>query len=395
MTLATEVAIVGADTRARRVQTALQAAGVTDIAMLDEVHGSAFDDDADSWVLQTADTVVRAGVVVAAHPSAFVPWIPDLFGRSDFRGDSFPAAQLSPNFHPAGKRIAVIGTDSHAGHHLSRLVESAKSVTIIAHPPRRVVTDAALWPTRAKRWLLRRTPPVRPVAKAPIDAITSTGIRTTDGVEYPFDVIIYGTGFTVGGFAADDAPLTGAGGVTLRQAWYDGMEPFLGVAVRGFPNYFFLAGPDTGAQAGYIAECVAQMQRSGSRRIEVRRSNQQVFNEKAQLAPPPSSAVVAAFDLSSSAPDYEDTYDGAATLEIGGIRHPVRVRLCGHLDPLDGSYHWQGTVLDVLPDDALKRARVGTLVVGQRSAPARIVEQTPWGTHSVAGVGAPPYALSG
>jgi len=25
---------------------------------------------------------------------------------------------------------------------------------------------------------------------------------------------------------------------------------------------------------------------------------------------------------------------------------------------------------------------------------ARIIEQTPWGTHTVAGVGAPPYALS-
>ncbi|MGO9505866.1 MAG: DUF4873 domain-containing protein, partial [Mycobacterium sp.] len=32
--------------------------------------------------------------------------------------------------------------------------------------------------------------------------------------------------------------------------------------------------------------------------------------------------------------------------------------------------------------------------VGERSAPARIIEQTPWGTHSVAGVGTPPYARS-
>jgi hypothetical protein len=34
------------------------------------------------------------------------------------------------------------------------------------------------------------------------------------------------------------------------------------------------------------------------------------------------------------------------------------------------------------------------LTVGERSAAARIVEQTPWGTHSVAGVGAPPYAMT-
>jgi hypothetical protein len=114
-----------------------------------------------------------------------------------------------------------------------------------------------------------------------------------------------------------------------------------------------------------------------------------VYNERSQLAPVPPPPVASAFDLSSHAPDYEDTYDGEATLEIGGTRHPVRVRLVGHLDPLDGNYHWQGTVFDAAE---LSRERVGTLSVGQHSAPARIVERTPWGTHSVAGVGAPPYA---
>jgi hypothetical protein len=34
------------------------------------------------------------------------------------------------------------------------------------------------------------------------------------------------------------------------------------------------------------------------------------------------------------------------------------------------------------------------LAVGERSASARIVEKTPQGTHSIAGVGAPPFALA-
>jgi hypothetical protein len=76
----------------------------------------------------------------------------------------------------------------------------------------------------------------------------------------------------------------------------------------------------------------------------------------------------------------------------------VWVRLAGHLDPIDGQYHWQGTVFgsssQPLPDEALKQARTATLTVGARSASARIIERTPWGTHTVAGVGAPPYALS-
>jgi hypothetical protein len=136
------------------------------------------------------------------------------------------------------------------------------------------------------------------------------------------------------------------------------------------------------------------MKRSGSARIEVRRSSQQVFNERAQVASTPVPQAASAFDLSSSTPDYEDTYDGAATLEIGGIRHPVRVRLTGHLDPLDGNYHWQGTVFDAPAEESLKLSRSAAVSVGQRTASARIVEKTPWGTHSVAGVGAPPYDRS-
>ncbi len=377
------VVIVGAGA-GRCVQAALQAAGISDIEMRDEVQRAVFDDDTDSWMLHTDDDVSRARVVVAAHPAPTTPWIPNLPGRCDFRGESFHAARWDPNFHAAGKRIAVVGTDSFAGHRLGRLFESARSVTVFPHAPRRVIAEIELWPTRAGRRLLRRSRRGREVAP-PIEAITATGIRTVDGAEHPVDAIIYGTGFTI----EDDPPLVGAGGLTLRQAWDNGMEPFFGVAVRGFPSYFFVAGPDIGAQARYIAECIALMQRSGSRRIEVRRSSQQVYNERAQLAPVPPPPAASAFDLSSSAPDYEDTYDGDATLEIGGSRHPVRVRLVGHLDPLDGNYHWQGTVFDL---DSLTRARVGTLSVGQHSSSARIIEQTPWGTHSVAGVGAPPYA---
>ena len=102
---------------------------------------------------------------------------------------------------------------------------------------------------------------------------------------------------------------------------------------------------------------------------------------------------MSAFDLSSGAGD-DETYDGVATLTIAGTSHPVRVHLTGHVDPIDGHYHWQGTVFSSpaqpLPPDALK-ARSVTVTVGERSAAARIVERTPWGTHSVAGVGAPPY----
>ncbi|HEX5256556.1 MAG TPA: DUF4873 domain-containing protein [Mycobacterium sp.] len=397
------IAVVGAGACGRSAQTALLAAGFTDLVMLDAPGRHArFDDESDTWLLTAADGgQIRADVLLAADRPVQRPWLPRLPGRDEFGGASFHAAAWDSGFDPSGKHIAVVGTDTAAGHRLAPLAQAGASVIVFAHAPRRIVTDIPLWSTRAARWLFRRTRPrCRPpmtIAPSAIEAVTASGVRTVDGVDHRVDAIIYGTGFFVPEDFADQT-LVGAAGLTIRQAWHDGMEPFYGVAVCGFPNYFFITGPDPDAQARYVAECLKAMRRTASGRIEVRASSQQVFNERAQLRaaePPP---VASAFDLSASAPSGDDAYDGVATLEIAGTRHSVRVRLTGHLDPIDGHYHWQGTVFaspsEPLSGDILKQARTGTLTVGESSAPARIVEQTPWGTHSVVGVGAPPYAPS-
>lgn len=422
----THVIVIGAGARGRRGATELLAAGITDIVIVDkaegkaldwpaaldgllrpgrEVVGSRFDDDTHTWELQTASGENYHGsVVIAAHRSEHVPWIPELAGRNEFQGVSFHAAQWDPDFDPIGKRIAVVGTDATAGHYLGQLTAAAASVSVFAHAPRRIVDELPLPTTRVKRWLRRHTRPAsraeqsRPaLVKSAICAITPSGIRTSDGVDHRADAVIFATGFAVPEQTPDTA-LVGTGGLTIRQAWEAGMEPFLGVAVYGFPNYFFISGPAIGGQARYVAECAGLMNRTGSTRIEVRRSSQQVFNERAHVKPAQPFRARSAFDLSSQAAG-EETYDGMATLTIAGTCLPVRVRLTGHVDPIDGHYHWQGTVFSSpsqpLPEEALKRARTATLTVGQRSAPARIVEKTPWGTHSVAGVGAPPYARSG
>ena len=403
------IAIVGAGAGGQNARTALRAAGFTDLVILDKTAGPAgdhlvrsarFDDDTDTWLLTTAGgEALRADIVVAAYRPVQLPWLPPIAGRDGFGGESFHAAAWDPGFDPSGKHIAVVGTDATAAHHLGRLARTAASVTVFAHAPRRVVTEVPVWSARVTRRLRRHTPAAgRPsIAASGIETVTGSAVRTSDGVEHRVDAIIYGTGFFIPEQVADET-LVGAAGLPIRRAWHDGMEPFCGVAVRGFPNYFLVTGPDPVAPARYIAECLTLMKRTASGRIEVRASSQQVFNERAQLHPVEPPPVTSAFDLSASTPAGDDTYDGAATLEIAGTRHPVRVRLTGHLDPIDGHYHWQGTVFGspsgALPDDVLRQARTATLAVGQSSAPVRIVEQTPWGTHSVAGVGAPPYALS-
>ena len=83
-------------------------------------------------------------------------------------------------------------------------------------------------------------------------------------------------------------------------------------------------------------------------------------------------------------------YDGPVTLIAGDDRHAVRARLTGHVDPIDGKYHWRGMIFDA---PVLKASLPVVLTIGDRSAPARITEETPWGTHSISGVGSPPFAL--
>ena len=404
------VVIVGAGADGLKARDALQATGIADVGMLDKAHGrevigARFDDDTDTWVLTTSDgETVRARVVIAAYRPVQVPWLPDIAGRDGFLGESFHAAQWQPGFDPAGRRVAVVGADATAGHRLPRLMKSAASVTVFAHSPRRVVDELPLPTTRARRWLRRH---IRSAANerrpalvgSAICAITASGIRTADGVDHGADAIVYGTGYAVPN-GMPDTTLIGAGGLSARRAWVDGTEPYFGVALHGFPNYFFVGGPEdlVSAQARYVAECVGLMERTASSRIEVRRSSHRVFNERVYVRPALPQRAVSAFDLSASAPEQDATYDGAATLTIAGAEHPVRVRLAGRLDPIDGRYHWQGTVFGSaarpLSDEALKQARTATLTVGEHSAPARIVERTPWGTHTVAGVGAPPYARS-
>ncbi|MGV9797622.1 diiron oxygenase [Mycobacterium sp. NPDC003449] len=84
----------------------------------------------------------------------------------------------------------------------------------------------------------------------------------------------------------------------------------------------------------------------------------------------------------------DDVYDGPATLGVDGRDHPVRVRLTGHLDPIDGRYHWQGTILDrEVPNGPVR------LTIADRTVDARVTERTAQGTHSIAGVGEPPFGL--
>jgi len=77
----------------------------------------------------------------------------------------------------------------------------------------------------------------------PIEEITPTGLRTADGAEYEFDIIVFATGYDAmtGTFFKMD--IRGRDGLELKEKWSEGPKTYLGLATVDFPNMFMITGP--------------------------------------------------------------------------------------------------------------------------------------------------------
>jgi cation diffusion facilitator CzcD-associated flavoprotein CzcO len=125
-----------------------------------------------------------------------------------------------------------------------------------------------------------------------IAEIREHSILTKDGREIEVDAIIFGTGFHVTDAMAK-AHLVGRNGLEITDAWRNGVTAHLGTTVTGFPNLFFLVGPNTGlghnsiifmieSQVRYIMGCLRLVARSKAASIEVKPDVQARYNEWVQ-----------------------------------------------------------------------------------------------------------------
>jgi cation diffusion facilitator CzcD-associated flavoprotein CzcO len=130
------------------------------------------------------------------------------------------------------------------------------------------------------------------VTDAGIERITERGVVAGDGTEREVDAIIFGTGFQVTDVPASHR-LRGADGRTLAEHWNGSMQAHRGTMVAGFPNFFFLLGPNTGlghtsvvfmieSQIEYVLDCLRAMGRAGAAEVEPRAEAQAAFNERVQ-----------------------------------------------------------------------------------------------------------------
>lgn len=131
-----------------------------------------------------------------------------------------------------------------------------RPLLIPSAPPgsKRLPRDDGTWIATLKRDNVR-------AVTCDIERITPRGIRTVDGEEHEFDVLIYGTGFKASEFLMP-MKVSGRDGLDLHQAWDGDARAYLGSTISGFPNLFCLYGPNTnlvlhGASIVYISECAA------------------------------------------------------------------------------------------------------------------------------------------
>ncbi|MEK5080764.1 NAD(P)/FAD-dependent oxidoreductase [Solibacillus sp. FSL W7-1436] len=97
------------------------------------------------------------------------------------------------------------------------------------------------------------------IKKAPIEEITSKGIRTEDG-EYELDVIVFATGFDGMTGSLFKIDIRGRDDVALKEKWQDGAntKTYLGLTTAGFPNLFMLTGPESPSVLGNMPAAIEQ-----------------------------------------------------------------------------------------------------------------------------------------
>jgi cation diffusion facilitator CzcD-associated flavoprotein CzcO len=127
-----------------------------------------------------------------------------------------------------------------------------------------------------------------------IAEVTPAGIRSADGVQRAYDVIVMATGFATHGFVAP-MEIAGVDGRSLAEAWADVPRAYLGLSVPDFPNMFLLYGPNTNGGSGsvvftveagvsHVIAALDELERADAQRIEVTREAAERFDRELREA---------------------------------------------------------------------------------------------------------------
>ncbi|MFF1919535.1 flavin-containing monooxygenase [Streptomyces sp. NPDC058221] len=150
---------------------------------------------------------------------------------------------------------------------------------------KRILLSSAYYPALAQ-------PNVDVVASG-LSEVRGSTLVASDGTQAEVDAIIFGTGFHVTDMPIADR-VVGADGITLAEAWKDGMEALRGASAAGFPNWMTIIGPNTGlgnssmilmieSQLNYMADYLRQLNVLGGRvALDARPSSVGSWNRRVQ-----------------------------------------------------------------------------------------------------------------
>lgn len=127
---------------------------------------------------------------------------------------------------------------------------------------------------------------------SPITCITPTGIRTADGVEHRLHAIVFATGYDMH-HTGPPFPVTGLGGRRLAADWQRGAHAYKSISTHGYPNLFFMTGPNSGpahhsvlvyveAQINYAVQAITTILGADLHYLDVRRRVEDTYNADIQ-----------------------------------------------------------------------------------------------------------------
>lgn len=123
-----------------------------------------------------------------------------------------------------------------------------------------------------------------------VSEIDEHHVTSISGQNFKADMIILTTGYDIS-FKQAPFPITGLNNQQLDQTWSGHPQAYKGMTVHGYPNLFFLGGPNAGPshtsllqyvemQVSYIAKAIKKLKHTGDLYLHIKPQVQQQYNQQ-------------------------------------------------------------------------------------------------------------------
>ncbi|CAI7661175.1 unnamed protein product [Penicillium viridicatum] len=250
-----------------------------------EWEGAYWQDLTNSWLvklkdLSTGQTFYHECKILISAVGALVN--PNRFGIpgvETFEGDIVHTAAWKSDLSLHQKDVIVVGNGCSAAQLIPAIAKEAGSITQFI---RRRIFDNSRYISCLQQSNIHLT-------DDPIVKISSHSIFTKSGQEYHADAILLATGFALTQYEVE---LVGRNGRTRDEHWgnFGYKEAYKSTAMSGFPNFFYVLGPNSGKghtsaiycienYVNLVMKVIAPVLQDRSSFVEVKSDSEKEYNE--------------------------------------------------------------------------------------------------------------------